>query len=90
MAPPVGGHVGFVVARWGLFNLVEGTINHQILGIHHVRTDLGGPLSCDLGFLAFDALLIVRDLAMASQPKDSNQPGQSTTCKYGPQVARIA
>ena len=33
--------------------------DHLVLGVHHVRDDLGGPLSWDLGFLAFGALLVV-------------------------------
>ncbi len=44
---------------WGVFNVVEGVIDHQILGVHHVRDDLGGPLSLDIGFLVFGVLLIV-------------------------------
>ena len=40
-------------------NVVEGLIDHQILGVHHVRDDLGGPLSWDIGFLVFGVLLIV-------------------------------
>lgn len=44
---------------WGGFNLVEGIVDHQILGIHHVRDDLGGPLWSDLGFLAWGASFIV-------------------------------
>ena len=43
---------------WGLFNLVEGTVNHHILGIHSVRDDLGGSLAWDLGFLASGVVLI--------------------------------
>lgn len=27
---------GAMISGWGLFNLVEGIIDHQILGIHHV------------------------------------------------------
>ncbi len=42
---------------WGIFNLVEGLVNHQLLGVHHVRDDLGAPLSWDLGFLASGVLL---------------------------------
>jgi uncharacterized membrane protein len=38
---------------------MEGLIDHQILGVHHVRDDLGGPLSWDIGFLIFGGLLIV-------------------------------
>jgi uncharacterized membrane protein len=28
---------GQLILGWGLFNLVEGIIDHQLLGIHHVR-----------------------------------------------------
>ena len=50
---------GALAAGWGGFNLVEGIIDHEILGIHHVRDDLGGPLSWDLGYLVFGALLLL-------------------------------
>ena len=43
---------GSMLLGWGSFNLVEGLIDHQLLGIHHVRDDLGGPLGWDLAFLA--------------------------------------
>ena len=52
-------HVGCVLAGWGAFNLVEGVVDHQVLGVHHVRDDLGGPLSWDLAFLAFGVVLAV-------------------------------
>ena len=47
---------GWMLVGWGLFNLAEGLINHQLLGIHHVRA---GPnqLWYDIGFLIFGALL---------------------------------
>jgi uncharacterized membrane protein len=48
-----------MLAGWGIFNVVEGLIDHQLLGVHHVRDDLGGPLSWDIGFLVFGVLLIV-------------------------------
>jgi uncharacterized membrane protein len=48
-----------VLAGWGIFNVVEGLIDHQLLGVHHVRDDLGAPLSWDIGFLALGVLLIV-------------------------------
>lgn len=49
---------GWVLLGWGLFNLVEGVIDHHLLGIHHVR---GGAhqLWWDLGFLALGASLMV-------------------------------
>jgi len=40
-------------------NIVERLIDHQILGVHHVRDDLDGQLSWDIGFLIFGVLLIV-------------------------------
>jgi uncharacterized membrane protein len=52
-------HVGLMLAGWGIFNLAEGVVDHHLLGIHHVRDDLGAPLSWDLGFLAFGVLLVV-------------------------------
>ena len=51
-------HVGGLLAGWGGFNVVEGLVDHHLLGVHHVRDDLGGPLSWDLAFLAFGAVLI--------------------------------
>jgi uncharacterized membrane protein len=57
MAPPWRAHVGLLLIGWGAFNLVEGLIDHQILGVHHVRDDIGAPLGWDLAFLAFGALL---------------------------------
>ena len=58
IAPSWSFHLGLVLAGWGLFNLVEGLIDHQLLGVHHVRDDLGGPLSWDLAFLASGVLLV--------------------------------
>jgi uncharacterized membrane protein len=65
LAPPWRTHFGMLLAGWGVFDVVEGLIDHQILGIHHVRDDLGAPLGWDLAFLAFGALLVVAGLALA-------------------------
>jgi uncharacterized membrane protein len=58
LAPSWSFHFGLVVAGWGIFNVVEGLVDHQVLGVHHVRDDLGAPLSWDIGFLVFGGLLI--------------------------------
>jgi uncharacterized membrane protein len=47
-----------VLAGWGIFNVVEGLVDHHLLGVHHVRDDLGAPLSWDVGFLVLGAALI--------------------------------
>jgi len=51
--------VGLLLAGWGTFNLVEGTLDHHILTIHHVRDDVAEPLPWDLGFLAIGAILAI-------------------------------
>jgi uncharacterized membrane protein len=50
--------VGGLLLGWGLFNLVEGVVNHHLLQLHHVRP---GPnqLWWDLGFLAWGAVMAV-------------------------------
>lgn len=50
--------VGLLLLGWGLFNLIEGTIDHQILGIHHVR-EVPNALGWDLGFLAIGGVLLI-------------------------------
>jgi uncharacterized membrane protein len=58
--------VGWLLVGWGLFNVVEGLVDHQLLGIHHVREGEGiNELAWDLGFLAFGALLVAVGLLLA-------------------------
>ena len=64
LAPNYSFHFGLVLAGWGIFNVVEGLIDHQLLGVHHVRDDLGAPLSWDLGFLALGVVLTVAGWAL--------------------------
>ena len=56
--------VGLLLVGWGIFNVVEGVVDHHILTIHHVRDDVAAPLWWDLGFLAFGAALVVVGLAL--------------------------
>lgn len=64
-APPRRVYVGMSLVGWGVFNVVEGLIDHQLLGIHHVRDDLGAPIGWDIAFLVFGALLIAMGVALA-------------------------
>lgn len=64
LAPTWPVQIGLLLTGWGLFNVVEGVVDHLVLGVHHVRDDLGGPLSWDLGFLALGALLAVAGWAL--------------------------
>lgn len=56
--PPGLWVVGMILLGWGAFNLVEGVVNHHILGIHHVRGWGPDPL-WDVGFLATGPVLMV-------------------------------
>jgi uncharacterized membrane protein len=77
LAPPWRSHVGTLLLGWGAFNLVEGLIDHEILGIHHVRDDLGGPIGWDLGFLAFGALLVISGVLLSrSGARAAGHPGR--------------
>ena len=62
---------GWILFGWGLFNVVEGIIDHHILGIHHVRA---GPheLWWDLGFLAFGGILLAGGWLLARAAKPVN------------------
>lgn len=51
---------GSILIGFGLFNLVEGVVNHQILGIHHVNetAPLSQWLYWDMGFLVWGAAML--------------------------------
>lgn len=49
--------VGSLALGWGLFNLVEGVLDHHVLHLHHVVERLG-PSVYDWAFLASGVLLI--------------------------------
>lgn len=50
--------VGSLLAGWGMFNFVEGVIDHQILGIHHVHPG-ENQLAWDVGFLASGVVFLL-------------------------------
>ena len=49
---------GSLALGWGVFNLVEGIVDHQLLGIHHVHPG-SGQLAWDIAFLISGVVLIV-------------------------------
>jgi uncharacterized membrane protein len=69
LAPPWRVHLGLLLAGWGVFNVVEGLIDHQLLGIHHVRDDLGGPLGWDLAFLGLGLVLVAVGLVLVGRDR---------------------
>ncbi|UNZ16404.1 DUF2243 domain-containing protein [Streptomyces sp. 891-h] len=72
---------GWILVGWGVFNVVEGLLDHQILGIHHVH---GGPyqLWWDIGFLVLGAFLLAGGwlVQRGGRPLDLGAPrGTRTT-----------
>ena len=49
--------LGHVLLGGGLFNLVEGVVDHHVLRLHHVR-EVGDPLAYDLAFLLVGGVLL--------------------------------
>jgi uncharacterized membrane protein len=64
--------IGLLLMGWGTFNLVEGVVDHQLLGIHHVNETV--PVEqwvwWDLGFLAWGAIMLVGGWALARAGED--------------------
>ncbi|WP_400194132.1 DUF2243 domain-containing protein [Hymenobacter sp. B81] len=50
---------GSLVLGWGLFNLVEGTIDHMLLELHHVHEYAADPRPWDWGFLGLAGLQLL-------------------------------
>lgn len=71
--------LGALLLGWGLFNFVEGLIDHQLLGIHHVHPG-EGQLAWDLGFLALGLMQIgigtalIRTSSMRARRRDMIPP----------------
>ncbi|HEY9833407.1 MAG TPA: DUF2243 domain-containing protein [Stenomitos sp.] len=65
---------GSLLLGAGLFDVIEGLIDHQILGIHHVKP---GPnqLAWDMGFLTLGAILALLGwvLLRSGQRENSSQ-----------------
>jgi uncharacterized membrane protein len=57
--------LGGMCIGWGAFNIVEGIVDHHILGLHHVKENAANVLAWDLGFLAFGAALVIVGIALA-------------------------
>jgi uncharacterized membrane protein len=65
---------GSMLAGWGMFNFVEGLIDHQILGIHHVRPGHPNEFMWDMLFLASGVVLMLVGGAIARRQTQSVAP----------------
>jgi uncharacterized membrane protein len=56
---------GWMLAGAGAFNLVEGIVNHHLLGIHRVHPAAAAPALWDFAFLLLGLALAAGGLALA-------------------------
>lgn len=64
---------GAMLAGWGLFNFVEGVIDHHLLGLHHVRPG-ENELAWDLAFLASGIVFMLAGWALARSRRRDELP----------------
>ncbi|HEY4561270.1 MAG TPA: DUF2243 domain-containing protein [Lysobacter sp.] len=62
--------VGALLAGWGVFNLVEGVIDHFVLQVHHVVEVLGLSI-WDYVFLAWGAAMLLGGIVLMRGARDA-------------------
>jgi uncharacterized membrane protein len=64
---------GGLALGWGLFNTIEGLIDHELLGLHHVHGDVD-RVAWDVGFLVLGVVLIAIGAAAIAAPVERAAP----------------
>jgi uncharacterized membrane protein len=69
--------LGLLLMGWGAFNLVEGTVDHHLLTIHHVNETVPRDQWkwWDLGFLVWGALMLIGGWFLARSGKAEQYSG---------------
>jgi uncharacterized membrane protein len=78
---PTAALVGSLLGGWGLFNLVEGLVDHELLRIHHVHPG-AGELSWDLAFIAAGLLLLGAGYLIARTPRPTPAPAAARAIPF--------
>lgn len=65
--------LGGMLAGWGTFNFVEGLLDHQLLGLHHVLPGSPHELLYDLLFLASGLLLLAGGWSLGARERRPRQ-----------------
>ncbi len=68
---------GGMLVGWGSFNVVEGLVDHHLLGLHHVRP---GPdeLVYDVGFLIWGGIMLLVGVALIRRARQSAPAGPAS------------
>lgn len=77
---------GSILMGFGLFNLLEGIVDHHVLKIHHVNETVPVDqwLYWDIGFLMWGALMLVGGRALLRGPRERRYRSR------GPQVRQVS
>jgi uncharacterized membrane protein len=65
---------GGLLLGWGLFNVVEGIIDHILLGLHHVHEYSPHQGLWDVGFLVFGAVQLLGGWALVRAGRTDGRP----------------
>jgi len=61
---------GGAIAGWGVFNVVEGLLDHQLFGLHHVHPG-AHELAWDWGFVVASSVLVALGFRLARSANSS-------------------
>lgn len=66
--------IGTILLGFGIFNSVEGVVNHQLLGIHHVNETVPASerLAWDIGFIIWGLAMIGAGWLLVREGKRKN------------------
>jgi uncharacterized membrane protein len=73
--------VGLLLMGWGIFNVVEGVVDHHLLGLHHVRENTDHRLAWDLAFLVWGATMAIGGWALWRAGRAETGAGEDATAR---------
>jgi uncharacterized membrane protein len=68
--------LGSMLAGWGVFNFIEGLVDHQLLGIHHVLPGHPNQLLFDMLFLGSGVVLAAIGASLARSGQRQTEDAQ--------------
>lgn len=76
---------GSLLVGFGLFNLVEGTVNHHLLGLHHVNETVPRAqwIWWDLGFLAWGGAMLIGGGVLLRSRRGAGEAGAGAAAASG-------
>jgi uncharacterized membrane protein len=60
---------GGLLAGWGIFNIIEGIIDHHLLRLHHVKEVSSNQEAWDYGFLGLSVILLLAGFGLMNRRK---------------------